>query len=226
MKHSVDELFDIVYRYYPRRMERQDPRYEQSDEYQRLSAARRQAGADAGPWRTMLTQLQRQFPSDNVVNRSLHLPIGSQDAAYSGHISVPSSPGERAHSIGFLVSFLAPYYVVYSSRFLGDATKEEHPAQATRFRITIPWDEEADVPGTPHVEDWQPSTPARRVIRFDFSVDEQPYAAWIAREVEATWGGYQPMPPEIGKLVVPDVATDLPGLGEATLYDCLFSDDW
>jgi hypothetical protein len=34
------------------------------------------------------------------------------------------------------------------------------------------------------------------------------------------------MPPEVGNLIVPDVATSNHGLGDARLYDCLFSDDW
>jgi len=60
---------------------------------------------------------------------------------------------------------------------------------------------------------------------ISFSHDEQPYAAWIIHDIEATWG-YERMPPEIGKMIVPDVATNRRNLGEATLYDCLLSDDW
>ncbi|WP_437912482.1 hypothetical protein WME73_35945 [Sorangium sp. So ce302] len=67
--------------------------------------------------------------------------------------------------------------------------------------------------------------PTRQVISFELSPDEQPYAAGIAQEIEATWG-YERMPPEVGNVVVPDVATNLRRLGEARLYDCLFSDAW
>ncbi|WP_437294638.1 hypothetical protein [Sorangium sp. So ce426] len=67
--------------------------------------------------------------------------------------------------------------------------------------------------------------PTQRVVSFDLSPDEQPYAAVIAQEIEATWG-YERMPPEVGNVVVPDVATNLRRLGEARLYDCLFSDAW
>ena len=65
----------------------------------------------------------------------------------------------------------------------------------------------------------------RQDLRFDLSSDEQPYAAWIAQSVEATFG-YARMPSEVGKVIVPEVSTVLRSSGEATLYDCLFSHSW
>ncbi|AUX34113.1 uncharacterized protein SOCE836_062810 [Sorangium cellulosum] len=70
-----------------------------------------------------------------------------------------------------------------------------------------------------------PLEATRRILSFDLPPDEQPYATWIARDIELTWG-YERMPPLVGELIVPDVATDSRSLGEATLYDCLFSDNW
>ena len=173
----------------------------------------------------MLRRLKHQFPSNIVQNLSLHLPTGAHDAAYAGQIYLPTSPGENYHMISFMVSFLVPYYVVYSSRVVEDPEKKEEPiARVSRFQITIPWDEEADAPGSPRVEDWQRPKLTRRIVSFDFSPEEQTYAAWITRDIEATWG-YERMPPEVGKVIVPDVATNLHGFGEATLYDCLFADD-
>jgi hypothetical protein len=63
--------------------------------------------------------------------------------------------------------------------------------------------------------------PTRQIICFELPPDEQPYAAGIAQEIEATWG-YERMPPEVGNVVVPDVATNLRRFGEARLYDWLF----
>jgi hypothetical protein len=45
----------------------------------------------------------------------------------------------------------------------------------------------------------------------------------IAQEIEATYG-YEPMPPEVGRVIVSDVETGGRLFGEATLYHCLFSD--
>jgi hypothetical protein len=62
----------------------------------------------------------------------------------------------------------------------------------------------------------------RHYDTFDLLPDQRPYAEWIAREIEVTFG-CEPMPPEIGTVLVPELATPkLPG--ETRLYDCLFSD--
>jgi hypothetical protein len=54
--------------------------------------------------------------------------------------------------------------------------------------------------------------------------DEKPAA--ITEEIEATYPGYQPIPPELGNEVVPDVAMDMASFGEATIYIFLFSSVW
>jgi hypothetical protein len=54
--------------------------------------------------------------------------------------------------------------------------------------------------------------------------DEKPAA--IAAEIEATYPGYQPIPPELGNEVVPDVDMDGVLMGEATIYVCIFSHVW
>jgi hypothetical protein len=204
-----------------------------------LVAARRQAGANNEPWRAMLRRLGDQFPENSVQNRSLHLPAGSLDACYSGRLSLPTNtPDEHYHYLGFLVSFLVPYYVVYSLRCVDDLEKiEEMKARSAEqawsacvcikntlvilpawmFKILPAWMVKPEPP--PKIEAF------RNVISFELSPDEQPYAAWIAEDIKATWG-HEHMPPEAGKVVVPDVATNLRSFGEATLYDCLFSDDW
>ncbi|WP_438034395.1 hypothetical protein [Sorangium sp. So ce204] len=56
--------------------------------------------------------------------------------------------------------------------------------------------------------------------------EEEPVAREVAREIEATYPGYQPIPPELGNEVVPDVELDGVMMGEATIYVCLFSIVW
>jgi hypothetical protein len=63
------------------------------------------------------------------------------------------------------------------------------------------------------------------VIHRTGAPGEEPCARGIAEEIEATYG-YEPIPPEIGSVVVPDVALDTVALGEATIYDCLLSAVW
>ncbi|WP_437569604.1 hypothetical protein [Sorangium sp. So ce542] len=56
--------------------------------------------------------------------------------------------------------------------------------------------------------------------------EEEPVAREVAREIEATYPGYRPIPPELGNEVVPDVAMNVVLMGEATIYMCLLSDKW
>jgi hypothetical protein len=56
--------------------------------------------------------------------------------------------------------------------------------------------------------------------------EEEPVAREVAREIEATYPGYQPIPPELGNEVVPDVDMHWAFMGEATIYVCLFSGVW
>jgi hypothetical protein len=55
---------------------------------------------------------------------------------------------------------------------------------------------------------------------------EEPAALDLAREIEATYAGYEPIPTELGEEVVPEVAMDKRGFGEATIYDLLLSQEW
>lgn len=66
-------------------------------------------------------------------------------------------------------------------------------------------------------------------IRLSGVSDDDPKAREIMseliREVEATYPGYQTIPPEIGNEVVPDV-TVLGDFGSETIYTCILSDYW
>ena len=55
--------------------------------------------------------------------------------------------------------------------------------------------------------------------------EEETVAREVAREIEATYPGYQTIPPEIGNEIVPDVAV-LGDLGSETIYTLLFSTLW
>lgn len=62
-------------------------------------------------------------------------------------------------------------------------------------------------------------------IRLPGVPEEEPLAREIAREIEATYPGYQTIAPEIGNEVIPDVHAGL-AFGEASIYVLLFSDYW
>jgi hypothetical protein len=56
--------------------------------------------------------------------------------------------------------------------------------------------------------------------------EEELVAREIAREIEATYPGYQPIPLEIANEVVPDVGMFAVLMGKATIGICLFSVAW
>jgi hypothetical protein len=62
-------------------------------------------------------------------------------------------------------------------------------------------------------------------IQLPGAPEEEPVAREVAREIEATYPGYQTIPPEIGNEIVPDVDAGL-AFGEGTIYMCLFSNIW
>lgn len=51
-------------------------------------------------------------------------------------------------------------------------------------------------------------------------------SAEIAAEIEATYPGYQQIPPEIGNEVVPGIAAEGASFDTTTIYLCLFSEVW
>lgn len=249
MKHPTDELIGIAYGYYPRGVAYEDPRYRNTDEHRRLVAERKRAADQRGPWRALLKRLRAQFPGNEVHDRVAYCPAEFLHSAYSCVIDLPSVSGEHQHGITFLLSFLAPCYTVYAERFVFESElKPAGPSPPSDTTDIFIHDTCYVVPAhwvTPElgaaVEEHQrlgaiqnpliadilakieeqPRT--RREIGFDLSPDEQPYAAWLAREVEINFG-YECTPPVVGKIIVPDVETGGPLFGEATLYDCLISD--
>lgn len=61
---------------------------------------------------------------------------------------------------------------------------------------------------------------------FDFTPDEAPVAKAVEEEIGRAFPLHARMGPEVGTVIVPNVATNLRIPGEASLYDCLFSDYW
>lgn len=60
---------------------------------------------------------------------------------------------------------------------------------------------------------------------FALPAEEGAVAARIAQEIEATFEGYEAMPPEVGNTIVPDMILPERPLDQATLYDCLMYPD-
>ncbi|WP_433935280.1 hypothetical protein AB3662_11310 [Sorangium cellulosum] len=225
MKHSVRELLDVVYRYYPRGtdvIEQADiQRYKETEEYVRMVATRRRAATDER-WPALLRRIEERFPDSAVMSDSLHLPTGSLDASYSFSFSLPDTANGR--TLWFKISFIAPYYIVYGYRSV------QFVKQPERFRVVF-GGINFFIPRSPRAPELVSDCDDDRLksvtfdqscIDFELSADELPYVEWIARDIEATFG-CERMPPEVGIVLVPNVAVNPRTLGEARLYDCLFT---
>ncbi|MDC0678271.1 hypothetical protein [Sorangium atrum] len=226
MNHSIDELIDIVYRYYPRGVGILDDgdidvqQYAETEEHDRLVRARIQA-SKVDRWHDLLRRIQDGFPG-RFMNHSLHLPAGGCDACYSFSIDMPESTGR---TLWFHVSFLVPYYIVHSERTI-DIVKRTRDSFSVKFlglHFIVPRSP-FDPRFVARPDDGQKfAIIGREYAAFDLLPDEQRCAEWISGDIEATFG-CERMPPEIGTVLVPEVMTSVRLPGEVRLYDCLFTD--
>jgi hypothetical protein len=119
MKHSIDDILSLLYRYYPRGIERYDPAIPSTEEYRRRIDVRRGAVAKYGRFRALLGRLRARFPGCLVEDQGLYHPEGNFDACHSGKLVLPTLPPQRGqHALYFYSSFLAPYYLLSSERLL------------------------------------------------------------------------------------------------------------
>lgn len=194
MRHSVEDLFSLAYRYYPRDIERYDPVIGTTEEYRRRMDARRGAIEVYGRFRALLGRLRTTFPGSLVEDQGLYHPLGNFDACFSGKLVLPTlAPHQGQHALYFYSSFLAPYYLMVSRR-------EVYIPRTDRARGGYDRKEET---------------------RFELTAEEQPYAQVIANEIQATFGG-DPLPPAVGRLIVPNLAVLDRTFGHVTINQCLF----
>jgi hypothetical protein len=116
---SVQHLLNIIYRYYPRGLRQDDPRWEDSPEHLALKEATRTAAAERRRFLDMLSRLRTALPGCDVIDHSLHLPAGRASACYPGLVLLPKAGGIDRR-VGFQISFLVPHYVLYSERYCQD----------------------------------------------------------------------------------------------------------
>jgi hypothetical protein len=234
MKHSVEELTAIAYQYFPRGLWGSDPLYEQTAEYRRRVAERARASSDYDVWRTMLRRIWARFPRElhpevMVENLSIFMQsptTGPLDRCFKAALWLPvRGPAEKHHDLGFLISFVVPCYVVYSARHVEPPSP---PVEGREMYFEIIGDtyyaHAEQPPGRPDVEKHEtPDVEMKREISFELSEDEEPFARGIVEEIEAAFPDHDPMPPEVGQVILPDV-NDLHAFGEVTLFDCLFTE--
>ena len=234
MKHSVEGLIASAYQHFPRGIGSSDPLYQETEEYRRRLAARASASSEYEIWRSMLLRIQERFPAAQhpgmmVENQSVFMQsptAGPLDRCFKAALWLPvRGPAEKHHALDFLVSFVVPYYTVYSA---GHVERSSPPVEGREMFFEIVGDTfyaYAEQPlGRTDVTKYEaPSVSTKREISFALSGDEEPFARALAEEIEATYPGYSIMPPEVGQVILPDI-NDLHDFGEVTLFDCLFTE--
>lgn len=203
MKHTIEELRAVAYHYFTRGGWSGEPDYAQTADFARQQEVHVRGSAGYGVWSAMLDRVAARYCSTQaadlmIENLSLFLQSPTTtpfDRCFTGALWLPvRGVEEKHHALGFSVSFVVPYYVIYS---------------ACQIYLDEPVGERE----------------SRREICFRLSPDELPYARGIAEEIEASYPDHAPMPPEIGKVILPDLNV-LHDFGEVTLHDCLFTSNW
>lgn len=234
MKHSVEELTAIAYQYFPRGMSSSEPLCTETVEYRRRISARARASAEYDVWREMLRRIQARFPQElhpgvMVENRSIFLQsptAGPSDLCFSGALWLPvSGLEEKQHQLAFLISFVAPYYVVYGSTLVEHPSAPEEEGREVFYEIIGDtfYAHGEQSPERPNAKKYEaPKVTTKQEISFRLSEEEALFARGLVEEIEAAFPDHLPMPPEVGQMILPDVS-DRHELGETTLFDCLFT---
>ena len=114
---STPRLLELVHQHYPANLRDADEGYVESEQFQRLLRARRQAMEDAGPWLRLRARLAEALPDCRVEDWSI---IFGGDNCWRARVYLPEvlqleGGGQEVRAVVVLVSILAPVYVRYSS---------------------------------------------------------------------------------------------------------------
>lgn len=256
MRHSIEELRQIIYHYYPRIERRDVPGYgqvpdlvnpppsrrrdlpadawppaghDETEEHRRLAARRVETGENRHLWTPFIRRIRERFPGQMVNDTSMNLlnPDGDGDSGYAGSLALPPrTTAEEDHKLGFVVSFLAPYYVIWGSAWSVEPGGQQ-PA-APEPDGARPLHEEGR--SVLYLPDREPSGGLGYVplydVHFDLTPDEQSFAEGLIEILAGAFPDYERMPPEVGLTSVKDVYAPCRAFGQANLYDCLFTTAW
>ncbi|HYO73112.1 MAG TPA: hypothetical protein VEU33_44320 [Archangium sp.] len=110
---TADALVQLVHRYHPAGLLIDDPRYDASEEGQRLTALVHANVTPSPTWKGFIQRLDQQFPDCHLWDTT----VPYHDPCYSVRVSLPGfvPGGPRYDCIVGLLSQLAPVYALYAS---------------------------------------------------------------------------------------------------------------
>jgi hypothetical protein len=167
-----------------------------------------------------LLNLVYQYYPRGLLNISrTHVPLGEPvyaDTEEHLRLMVEAARGRRKYTTwDAMIRRLGDQYGVQNES-LSLLSGGTHPAYSARIWLTD------DVALSFHVSLLGPYYG----IHLPGIPEEEPVAREIAREIEATYPGYQQIPPNIGNEIIPDLDMYGATFGEATIYISLFSGVW
>ena len=114
---STPRLLELIHQYHPANLRDADEGYVESEQYQRLLRARREALKNSRPWEHLLSRLREALPGHRVEDWSA---LFSNDNCRRVRVYLPAvmrleEGGQEVRAVVVLVSILAPVYVRYSS---------------------------------------------------------------------------------------------------------------
>jgi hypothetical protein len=112
---SSAQCIELVHRFYPVNLHEDDPRYEGSEEYQRLLRARLDALDKRDTWKQFLSRLREELPKCQVEDWT----VLQSDSCWRVRVylssAVPVEGGLEFRSVVGLISLLAPVCAIYTS---------------------------------------------------------------------------------------------------------------
>ncbi|QRN93693.1 hypothetical protein JRI60_31540 [Archangium violaceum] len=106
-------LVRLVHSYYPAGIEKEDPRYTDSEEAQRLRTLLQAHAAGTPAWKSFVQRLRGEFPACSIWDTT----VPRHDPCYSCRVSQPGfvSGDPICEDVVCLLSQLAPVYALYAS---------------------------------------------------------------------------------------------------------------
>lgn len=217
MNHTARQLIEIACRYFPR-LPPNDPGYVRTAEARRQREAHERLRARYALWASLLARIEARFPAQrwpdvSLQNLSVHVQADEtafQDRCFAAYLWLPArAPEEEQHHLTFQISAIVPYYSIRSASLRYAAGSLEAAGRGLMTRGQVEIDD-----GAGHC-----------VETYDLTSDELPFAVAIGEETGICFPGHELLPASIGRTVVPDIhvgSSRLPG--QATLFDCLFSE--
>jgi len=113
---TTEALVHLVHRFYPAGLDNEDPRYNESEEGQRLNEVILANVKPSQSWKDFIQRLRGEFPGCSLWDTT----IPRHDPCYGVRVSQPGFvPGDpRCDDVVCLLSQIAPVYALYASHTL------------------------------------------------------------------------------------------------------------